>query len=133
MCGGSNNVLEDIVSGVSQVATGGLVDLGPGGAKKGGLLTFAEDVVKDISGANAAEDANKIARDQFEESQRQAKQAQEDARNRTARDQLQASRLAGSNRKSGASKSGSNKSKGGGGFNTNTTKLGSDEQDFLGL
>lgn len=134
MCGGSNSVVDDIVSGATQIATGGLVDYNPGENKiKGGVVT--DTVVKglkDISGASAAEEANKQARKQFE-AEKQARLNQEkEAQARTARDQMAASRRAASVRKSGKGKSSASKGAGLGNSQA-VSNLGSDEKDFLGL
>lgn len=131
MCGGSNSVVEDIVSGASQITTGGLVDVNADGSVKGGVTTnLVEDVVKDVTGASAAEEANELAREQFEEGKQKAIDQRAEARSKNARDQLAASRGAASNRRSG--KSGDNKGRKGAG-DSSVSSLGSDTQDFLGL
>ncbi len=79
--------------------------------------------VKEITGAKAAEDANALARQQFEEQKVAAAQERQDAIVRKGREQMQASQLAGAARKAGQTPSTLNQG----------LKLGSAEKDFLGL
>ena len=133
--------VENVVSGtvgaaediVREVPSAGLIefDTTTGQLGLGRTGEFLEHTVKEVTGANAAEEANKQAQKQFEASKSAAEKAQVEAKARTARDQLAASRLAGSARKSGKSAvNGANK---GSLKSSSVSKLGSDGQDFLGL
>lgn len=83
------------------------------------------DVFKDITGANAAEDANKLAREQFEQGKADILSERELAREKNAAAQLKASNLAGGLRR-GRKSSAPAKT-------ASAPALGSDERDFLGL
>lgn len=81
--------------------------------------------IKEITGAKAAEEANKLARQQFEETKANAETDRLEAQQKTARDQVTQSNMANRLR-----------SKTAGGFNINpgaASTLGGDERDFLGL
>lgn len=151
MCGGSSNPLEDALStvgkavsdtteavgkGIHDVTNSGLVsyDTTTGKFGAGALGEVVQTGIKDVTGASAAENANKIAKQQFEESKNNALKAQQEARARTARDQMSASRSAASSRKkSGTGRTSTSRSSTGGVGTQSVSKLGSDEQDFLGL
>lgn len=91
----------------------------------GEFVEGALDVVKDITGANAAEDANKLARDQFEQGKADILSEKELAREKNAAAQLKASNLAGGLRRGRKSSSPTK--------TASAPALGSDERDFLGL
>lgn len=84
---------------------------------------------KELSGAKAAEDANEMAKKQFEETKAAAEQARADAITMTGKDQLAQSQKAGAARSVSASSRSANK----GAPIISTSLLGSDEKDFLGL
>lgn len=92
--------------------------------KKAGDATYKG--LKDVSGATAAEEANKQARLQFEEAKLQGLKDRQEAIASKNRDDLIASRLAGGSRTSPGNSKGSTKT-------SIYSKLGSDERDFLGL
>ena len=61
--GSGTNIFEDALNVVTQVATVGLVGYDQKGFK-GGVTV---DATKEVTGATAAEEANKLARQQYEE------------------------------------------------------------------
>jgi len=127
------NIVGEVANAGVQATTGGFVGFdAQNGTLKEGVTTNA---IKDVTGATAAEEANKMAAKQFDDAKKTALKAQQEAKARTARDQMSASRLAASSRKSGAGRTSSNKSSNGGGgaLAATNSKLGTDEQDFLGL
>lgn len=80
---------------------------------------------KELTGANAAEEANDLARLRIDEENRRALEERQRAQDQTAQDRLAASRAASRGRSSS-----SRSSRTGG---SNYSSLGSDEVDFLGL
>ena len=125
----SGNFLEDIVNVVTQVSTAGLV--GYEGGKIGAGVTTKEsfNVVKELTGASAAEDANKAAEKNLREQKALAEQDRKEQTAQHAKEQLIASKQAG-----GARRSTSKKASAKGSIAPKAqTNLGSDEQDFLGL
>lgn len=127
MGGAVEEFIDNTINAATQVSTAGTVGYKGGsfGTNKGVVTSGVKDVVKDITGATAAEEANKLARQQFEQAKADAEKARKDAEIQSARDQVTASRLAGGVR---------------GGISTVAPKgasrfstLGSDEKDFLGL
>lgn len=140
MCGGGNSFLEGLLNVGVQMATYGTVGykddrggFGTGvtqqildGKKQGTELNIEAlpgmGIIKDLTGASAAEDANTLARDQFEKKQAEALQNREDAKAQTAAEQLSISRQASSLRSGRGTPTGSRFS-----------NVGADERDFLGL
>ena len=124
--GGS--LIEDALNIFANVSTGGLV--GFDGANNGftpGIVGRAGvQGLKEVTGAQAAEDANKLAREQFEQQKADALQDRENALALDAATQLQVSRSAGGLRRS------TNRS-GGDPRPSTSNSLGGDERDFLGL
>lgn len=132
--GGGGSLLDQVINAGTQVVSGGLVGYQGGQVTSGVTTNVVKDTLKEVTGAKAAEEANALAREQFETQRNAALNAREEARARTARDQLAASRLAASNRRRGSV---NNANKGQAGDNQfqsqSVSLLGSDEQDFLGL
>jgi hypothetical protein len=91
--------LTQAVNGVMQLSTYGVVGYGKDGVKLGAVGApvgaAALKGVKDITGATAAEQANQIARDQFNQQTATADKAQNDAITLKANQQLTASNSAG--------------------------------------
>lgn len=113
-----------------QASTGGMLGYKDGKFGKGLAVETTEELgkglaggVKEVTGAKAAEEANAMARQQFED---QTLASEADRNNQIAmkgRQEMMASQLAGAARRSGMSSS--NQSSG--------NILGSDGRDFLGL
>jgi hypothetical protein len=82
--------------------------------------------LKEVTGANAAEEANRQARAQFEQSKIDAEAARAESIAQVGRDQVQQSRTAGAARN--ATRSSANK-----GTAVSSYSLGADEKDYLGL
>ncbi len=102
--------------------SGGGINLGPidevfNEIWKGGIV----NPVKEITGAAAAEEANAIARQQFEESKIQADKARKEAQSAKQISQTAASNAAGGARNVGAPKK------------TNTVTPVGDVKDYLGV
>ena len=113
------NPLEDLGNFLLQTSTGGLI--GYDGKLKAGVTGKAAiEGTKEITGAKAAEDANAMAKEQFNESKIKAEEDRKNAITAKANTQIAASNAAGSARST-----------------TNTTKKGvapiGDTKDFLGL
>jgi len=127
--GGGGDFFERAIDVVTQVSTGGLAGFEDGDFGKGVQLDEVpgtlKSVVKDITGATAAEEATAQARERFNEEKAAALAQRKEAKALTAKQQLTASRLAAGARRAGATTAAGTKTK--------STKLGSDESDFLGL
>lgn len=112
----------------AQMFTGGFVGYQDG---KFGASGVSSDMLKDVTGATAAEEANKLARQQFEEAKAEADAQRVEQQAQTGRDQIRQSQMAAAARSTASSRS-ANKatasSASGGGLT-----LGEDEKDFLGL
>ena len=126
-----NSLGEDLLNVVTQVGTGGLVGYEDGKLTSGVTTNVVTDGLKEITGAKAAEEANQIARQQIDDAKAARQKEIDEAKARTAREQMQASRSAASNRKAGGGRS--TGERGNGASSQALSKLGSDEQDFLGL
>lgn len=120
-----DNLKHDILSQTVQYASGGLLSYKDGKLAKGASTELLEEFgkatlkgTKEVTGAKAAEEANQMAREQFEEQKIAAEQDRQNAIITKGREQVQASQLAGAARRAGT---------------TNNSLLGSDEKDFLGL
>lgn len=113
------NLINDDLNFGLQLVTGGLLGFKDGKLRAGATT----ELVKEMSGAKAAEDANEMARQQFEEQKLAAEQDRQNAIVMKGREQIQASMLAGAARRAGTN----TRSFAGGAL------LGSDEKDFLGL
>lgn len=126
MCssGGGNSFIESLVDIGSQYFTYGTVGYksDEGGISPGIVGQAAIDITKDLTGASAAEEANKLATEQFQEEKTAALQQREDAKAQTAAEQLSISRQASASRAGGIRPTGSRSS-----------GLGGEERDFLGL
>jgi len=123
MCGGENSIFEDAINVVLQGSTAGIASFDQGRIKGEGLTMKG---IKEVTGAKAAEDANKLARQQMEEAKAQALQDRENARAQNAADQLAKSRQAGGLRRT----TGSSNIAG-----TSSVNMlgGGDEEDLLGI
>lgn len=123
MSGGTGSgFLDDILNIKTQIGTFGLVGYGDEGFRAG----VTTEGVKEVTGVNAAEEANALAREQFEQESAQLQQDRDNALEQNRRRQTQASNAAGavrnaSNRNTSATTSRPN------------TNLGNAETDFLGL
>lgn len=122
------DTVNDVVNIGTQIGTGGLLGYGDDGFEMGysSKLAYgaAEEPLKEITGAKAAEEANELARKQIEETKAQAEQDRANAQNANAQRQLQLSRSAAATRGGGSIRSTGLMS---------GNNLGSDERDFLGL
>lgn len=126
LTGGGNffeNLFTDIANYGLQTVTGGVAGYGKDGVK-GGVSMGA---VKEVTGANAAEEANEMAKKQLEQQEDAANAARVESQSQVERSQIQQSRMAGAARNAGRSSS-TAKGKAVGSFS-----LGADEKDFLGL
>jgi hypothetical protein len=110
------NLAYDLANITTQYITLGTVGVGKEGVKEG----VAVSGVKEITGANAAEEANRMAREQYEEAKAAALKQRQDQMFESGMDQINKSKLAGAARNAAKT----NKNFG--------SSLG-DEQDFLGL
>lgn len=124
MCGGGNsNILTGLADAAVQLSSGGLVgydaDNGVVAGEIGGRLLQG---TKELTGAQAAEDANTLAREQIEEQKATALQLREEAKAQTAAEQLATSRQAAGAARGTASSTGSR---------AGSTQL--EERDFLGI
>ena len=125
------NLGSDLLNLTFQGSTFGQVGYGDGKVTGGATAKVAESAgqsvvsgLKEVTGAKAAEDANTMARQQFEQAKADAETARVTAQNQTAMDQVNQSKAAAAARNS----------------TSRTTKrgdvslaLGQDERDFLGL
>lgn len=135
--GGGNffeNLFVDGLNAAVQMATLGYAGYEDGKISNGINTNIAKKVgrevvsgVKEVTGAKAAEEANRLAREQFEEQKAAALLEREQAKQRNANEQIAASRAAGAARNAGRSnRTGNNQT-------TGSFSLGQDERDFLGL
>lgn len=118
---GFKNPLVGVGNLLLQAGTGGTIGLGKDGIKAGITGQAAIDGVKEVTGAAAAEEANALARDQFEQNQQAALDDRQNAITQNNRRQVAASNAAGSAR--------SNSNQGG---TSGSQKIGN-VSDFLGL
>jgi hypothetical protein len=123
------NIVHDTINAGLQGATGGLLGFEDGkisnGASTNGLKKVGMGFVsglKEVTGAKAAEQANKVATQQFEEQKAAGIEDRQNAYRQAGLQQIQQSQLAGAARNT--SRAASNRS---------NTYLGGDEKDFLGL
>lgn len=115
----------DVLSGFTQYATGGFVNF-----KDGKFTTedaSATNAVKEVTGAKAAEDANKMAQKQIDEAKAKAETDRKNAITAQAQSEMRSSQMAAAARKTTSNKSGDVTS------GTGSLTLGDDEKDFLGL
>lgn len=117
------NLGNDVLNYAVQYGTYGTVGfqdgkLGEGAAIKG---------VKVLTGAKAAEDANKIATQQFEEQKTAAETDRQNSYRQAGLQQIQQSQMAQAARNTGTANNSTNNSA------NNGSKLGGDEKDFLGV
>lgn len=130
--GGGNffeNLLTDVANIGVQSATFGVYGVGKNGLKNGVTTNTvrtggraAEFGVKEITGANAAEQANALAREQFELQKEQSQAERAEAYRQVGIDQVKQSMLAGAARNTSR-----------GASNKGSFSLGGDEKDFLGI
>jgi hypothetical protein len=128
------NLTHDVLNVGIQGMTGGILGYENGklsnGVTTNGLKKSGKETVsglKEVTGAKAAEDANDMARKQFEQTKADAEQARLDSQAQIAASEMQKSKIAGAARNATASRS-ANK-----GAAIGSYSLGSDEKDFLGL
>jgi hypothetical protein len=126
------NPLEAALNIATNIGTAGTVGYGEDGfgVKSGFATGSALDITKEITGANALEEANRLAREQVTEEKARETQRREDVRSQTARDQLQASRSAASVR---GRLPGSRTNTQSGKATASFSILGQEERDFLWL
>jgi len=123
------NVFADFANYSAQLATGGTVGWEKGqGIEAGAVSKAIISGTKEITGANAAEAANNMARQQFEQTKADAEKARMDAQQNVANSELQKSQLAGAARNASASSRSTTDANA-----VQTFNLGDDEKDFLGL
>jgi hypothetical protein len=115
-----NDPIDDLINAGTQFFTGGLVGYNKGGIKAGIIGDPIMEGTKEITGAKAAEEANKMAREQFDKSVADANVDRQNAIAQKQRNQVNASINAGEARSSASKK-------------TNTTKPLGDVTDFLGI
>jgi hypothetical protein len=120
--GGGGNFFDNLLNTYIATQTSGMVTFKDGGFKADAKKDYGLNIYKEISGAKAAEEANEMAREQFETQQANAIKSRNEAQWRAGRDDITRSNLAGRSR-SAIGQNGN-----GGALN-----LGSDEKDFLGL
>lgn len=122
MSGGTGiGFIDEGINVATNVVSGGTVGFGEDGFGQGVVTKEAIKGVKEITGANAAEEANKLARTQYED---QVQAARADRANAIATDQRNQLNL--SNSATGARTGANNKS-------NNKTSVTGDVTDFLGL
>ena len=123
--GGGNSFFESVLDVGLQLGTGGLAGYKSeeGGLGAGITGQPIVDITKEVTGASAAEEANKQARERFEQEKADRLTARGEAKAKTAAEQLTASRQAGGVRAGTPSRTPT----------TRTSNLGGDERDFLGL
>lgn len=124
----ADEIVSPFIDITTQIGTGGLVGFD---SEDGFGAGATVDVLKDVTGATAAEEANKDARNRFNQQKADELAARQESKDKQARDQRNKSNIAGVARGSfGSGKSGKN---GTGGATNKSSTLGSDESDFLGL
>lgn len=121
------NMLDGGLNATLQIASGGLVGMQDG--KIGGGITGSEVIkgYKEVSGVKAAEDANTMAREQYEEQKRAAELQRKNEQIALGREQMRQSNMAGAARTS--SKSNNTRSA----ARTSNSLGAGAEKDFLGL
>jgi hypothetical protein len=137
--GGGNffeNLGSDVLNYGTQMLTGGILGYEDGKISNGVTTNLnkkaGKEVVsgtKEVTGAKAAEQANDLAREQFEEAKAGAELDRKNATDQTAREEIKKSQSAAAARATATSRSTSKNSSTGGG----SVSLGDDEKDFLGL
>lgn len=129
------NAFADIINVGVQGLTGGIAGFENGkisngvatnAAKKSGA--GAVSGIKEVTGAKAAENANELARQQFEQAQSDALAARAEAQDQVAKSELQKSQIAGAARNAQAPTRSNFR-----GVPSGGTLLGQDEKDFLGI
>lgn len=125
--GGGNSVLESIIDVAIQGSTAGLLGFSSdeGGLGTGIVGEAGVDVLKEVSGAKAAEEANEDARRRVDEERARIEEQTKQNQAQSAANQLAASRSAASARGGVSTPSSTGQSR--------FSNLGSDEADFLGL
>lgn len=123
MSGGTGSgFLDETIGVLTNISTGGLVGFGEEGFKGGVTGKPIIEGTKEVTGANAAEEANEVAREQFEASKVAAEQDRLKSQKQSEVTQIAASR--------GAGRARSNVS---GNASTGSTIGGGNQTDFLGL
>jgi len=131
MCGSSeNSVFENVIDTVLQVGTLGTLGFnGEDDSITGGVIEKGvekgREGLKIVTGAAAAEQANELARSQFEEEKANRLREREAAREQNTLEQLELSRRSGAARRPTGSKSSIPSNR--------FSNLGDTEGDFLGL
>lgn len=129
MCGGSGsgglNFMDDVLDVVTQIGTIGTLEFKDSKFKTSGTTRM----FKDLIGVTAAEENNKILRQQMEEEKARRSAEREELKAQSAREQLMLSRQAGGNTSGGISLERGKASATGRYSNT----LGSDEENLLGI
>lgn len=120
--GTGSGFIDDVLNVGLQIGTAGFVGYGEEGFQGG----YSAEAIKEVTGANAAEEANKLAREQFEEETAQALEDRQNQITQNRQRQTQASQTAGAVRNRSTTSNSSSSS------TTNTSNLGG-ETDFLGL
>lgn len=119
MSGGvGNDPLDDLFNATAQIFTAGLVGYDKNGFKGGASI----GAVKEVTGANAAEEANKLAREQLEQQTAAANQDRQNAIAQNEKNAITASQAAGN-----ATRRNRNTNN-----RTSRTEIG-DVTDFLGI
>ena len=136
MCG-KRNVLESVANVVTNVATLGAVGVSADGKVNldsgvvshgiGSAVASVGQGLKEITGAQAAEDALNLQKEQFASEKTAALKDREDAKQQAAIDDMTKSKLAGSLKNSKSSSSQQSR------YSSKFSTTGSDERDFLGL
>lgn len=121
MSSGTGGPLDDLLNVATQISSFGLVGFGDKGVKKGVVSDVGIKGVKDITGATAAEEANQMARDQFEQQTAATKQDRLNAQTANKNANIAASNGVGAMRSTGTK---NNKS--------SSANIG-DVKDFLGI
>lgn len=122
-----NSLFENFINASLNLSSGGVLGFQSGGLAPGVLADKVVEGAKEITGAAAAEEANDLARQRFEEEREKAEEQRREAQARSSRDQIIASRRAGA-AQSSASNRANNANR-----RSQFSILGSDERDFLGL
>lgn len=120
--GNQTSFLDDALNILVQSTSGGIIGFGEDGFRKGVATDAALDATKELTGAAAAEEANNLAREQFEADKERLDQQRTNQLSENERRQVQLSRGAPGARTQGSST--------GGNTSTSVSNL---EQDFLGL
>lgn len=118
------NLLTDVINYGLQSSTAGLVGYKNGGLQEG----VGTDALKEVTGAAAAEEANRQSRAQYEQTRRETAEARTAAQNQTALNQVQQSEMAQGARAYKGRTTASNA-----GQPVSGATLGGDERDYLGI